>query len=332
VPCVLVSACPTLEQLGWGRLVLPPRRVEREGWPPLQILDRRDDDPRSGLYSPRMVEYLRSATSGQRAVCVLNRKGRARLLACGVCQAVARCEVCGAGVALGSDPARLTCPRCGTERPPVCTVCGASRLRARRVGVTRAREELEALAGQSVGEVTAETAGLPDTAVLVGTEAVLHRVQSVGGVGTVVFLDFDSELLAARYRAGEQALALLARAARLVGGRRGGGRLVVQTRVPDHPAVEAARRADPSLFAAPEAAIRASVCLPPATAIAELSGAGAADVVAALQTLGAPLELLGPSEGRWLVRAADHDVLCNALAAVPPGSQRVRIDVDPLRV
>jgi primosomal protein N' (replication factor Y) len=53
----------------------------------------------------------------------------------------------------------------------------------------------------------------------------------------VAFLDFDQELLAPRFRAAEQALWLLVRAARLVGPRRaalgtGAGRVLLQTRVP----------------------------------------------------------------------------------------------------
>jgi primosomal protein N' (replication factor Y) len=49
--------------------------------------------------------------------------------------------------------------------------------------------------------------------------------------------------------------------------------------------------------------------------------------------LGSPVgvEVLGPADDRWIVRAADHRTLCDALSAVirPPG--RLRIEVDPLR-
>ena len=79
--------------------------------------------------------------------------------------------------------------------------------------------------------------GDPGTRVVVGTEAVLHRVSSADAVA---FLDFDQELTAPRYRAPEQALALLALAGRVVRGRRDHGRLLVQTRQPDHPVIEAA--------------------------------------------------------------------------------------------
>ena len=63
--------------------------------------------------------------------------------------------------------------------------------------------------------------GPPSARVVVGTEAALHRVRDADAV---VFLEFDSELLAPRFRAAEQALALLARAARLVSRRRRCGR------------------------------------------------------------------------------------------------------------
>jgi primosomal protein N' (replication factor Y) len=44
------------------------------------------------------------------------------------------------------------------------------------------------------------------------------------------------------------------------------------------------------------------------------------------------IELLGPADGRWLVRAPDHRALCDALAGIerPPG--RLRVAVDPPRV
>ena len=62
----------------------------------------------------------------------------------------------------------------------------------------------------------------------------------------MAFLDIDVELLAPRYRAAEQAMALLVRAARLVGPRAGGGRLLVQTFLPHHEVVQAALHADPA--------------------------------------------------------------------------------------
>lgn len=322
IPCILLSPCPTLEMLEWASdVIVPGRSDERAGWPPLELVDRRGDDPRAGLYSQRLVDVVRS---GVRTLCVLNTKGRARLLACAMCGELARCESCRSPVA--EIDGALQCRRCGLSRPRLCAACGSQRLKALRVGVSRVREELEALAGVPVGEVTSSSTEVPDTAVVVGTEAVLHRVANAD---VVAFVDFDQELLAPRFRASELALTLLVRAARLVGGRQGAGRLMIQTRLPDHPVLDAAVHADPSRLAAAEAPLRIDLRLPPETAIALVDGEAAAAFV---QGLPGTVEALGPDEGRWLVRAADHRELCDALASAARPAGRLRIEVDPMRV
>ena len=318
VPCVVLSPCPSLEVLAWGSLLTASRRRERAGWAVLDVVDRRGDDPRSGLYSEPLVRLLRS---DRRVACVLNRKGRALLLACAVCGELARCERCGAAVE--QVPRGLRCRACGAERPAVCLACGSQRARVLRPGVSKVVEELGALVGDEVGEVTAQTGEPPGTRVTVGTEALFHRTDHADAVA---FLDFDQELLVPRFRAGEQALALLARASRLVGGR--SGSVLVQTRVPGHEVLEAAVHADPGRLAVVEDRRRAALGLPPYAAVAEVSGPGAAALVTALS---GSVEALGPDSGRWLVRAGDHRTLCDALAAVPRPRDRVRVEVDPAR-
>lgn len=328
VPCVLVTPCPTLDLLALGPVVHPAVDGERAGWALLLVADRRDDDPRLGLYSPQLVRAVRSA---ERVVCVLNRTGRARLLVCGACRSVARCERCGAAVvqAPGAEaPHPLLCLRCALQRPAVCAGCGSTALRQLRSGVTKVREELEALAGRPVGEVTAATDEIPATGVLVGTEAVLHRA---GPADVVAFLDFDQELLGSRLRAGEEALALLARASRLVGGRRRGGRILVQTRLVDHEVIEAARLGQPERVSRSEDETRRALRLPPHAALAVLTGPGAAAYGDALRGASG-VEVLGPAGGRTVLRAASHQQLCDALSAVARPAERVRVEVDPVRL
>jgi primosomal protein N' (replication factor Y) len=194
---------------------------------------------------------------------------------------------------------------------------------------------VEALARLPVGEVTATVAELPATPVLVGTTAVLSRAAHAGaGIGAVVFVDFDQHLLAPRYRAAEEAMALLARGARLVGGR-SGGRVLVQTRQPRHPVLEAAVRGDPGRLVDDELALRTELQLPPVVALATLSGD--TEVCAELAgRLEGRVEVTGPVGDRWLLRAPTHAALCDALAAAGRpagvGNDRLRIDVDPLDV
>jgi hypothetical protein len=123
---------------------------------------------------------------------------------------------------------------------------------------------------------------------------------------------------------------MLARAARLIGGRAGGGRILLQTRAPDHEVIDAALHADPSRLAVVESARRAALRFPPETAVASVSGA-AADAFVASLVRPAGLDVLGPAGGRWLVRAPDHAVLCDALAASPRPGGRLRIEMDPMR-
>jgi primosomal protein N' (replication factor Y) len=335
VPVVVTSPCPSVATLVQGRLVAPPRNEERRGWAQLEVIDLREEDPTEGLLSSPLVRALRRPGP---VACVLNRTGRARLLACPSCRQLACCDRCDGAVAQvrarnagdgglfdeGGDI--LRCRRCGEERPVVCHHCGTTRLAQLRPGVARLRRDLEALLGEPVAEISAQGASPAGTTarVSIGTEAVLHRTAEVS---TVAFVDFDQELTAHRHRAAEEALVLLARASRLVGGRR--GRVVVQTRRPTDTVLRAALHGDPGLVAAEESVRRRLLGYAPFGAVAVISGAGASTYATRLRRHGASVD--GPTGDRWLVRATDRDSLVAGLVAVPRPSGRLRIEVDPLR-
>lgn len=332
VPCLLVSPCPTVSALAWSgrRWVRPPVADERSSWPIVDVVDRSDEEPwRRSLLTSRLIAALRDPH--RTVVCVHNTPGRARLLACRTCRSLLLCERCEAAVQQRDD-GTLRCHRCGTERPPVCQACGSGALANVRPGVSRLRDDLEAAAGRPVVTVTAGPDG-PDgggsplvgerNGIYVGTEAVLHRVREAD---VVAFLDFDSELLAPRYRAAEQAFVLLVRAARMLGPRSRGGRLIIQTFEPDHPAVQAALLSDPARVAAPEAVRRRDLLLPPFGALARVSGPGATEFVIRSGLAHAP-----DGDG-VLVRAASWDELGPVLAGTPrPKGSRIRVEVDPAR-
>jgi len=335
----LVSPAPTVEAMQLaGDPIAPPAAEERAGWPRTEVVDLRDEPPGATLLSERLADALRRAVDeGGRAVCVLNRRGRARLLACRTCRELARCARCGAAVG-ADDHDAFACPRCGEERPQVCLACGGSRFRTVRPGVVRVREELAALIPRArVVAVDAGSAPLPAFDIAIGTEAVLHRIRGDQGraVRLVAFLELDQELLAARYRAAEQALWLLVRAARLLGGRSQGGTLLLQSRLPSDPVVLAASAGDPSAVMADERARREILGYPPFAGLAEIAG-GSAAVDAACDALRPAARILGPERDRALARAPSAAELCDAIAAVDLAPARalgrLRIDVDPLRV
>lgn len=329
IPCVLVSPVPTVSAREWaGNRVIDA--AEAAAWPAIRIIDRNADDRwASSLVTSALIEVLRD--HHKRVVCVLNVKGRARAVACDACRTVARCEQCDAGVAQPDDE-HLWCARCGTRRPVVCLSCGSQRMRSIRIGISRLRDELEAAAGRPVQEVKPTTEALdPRASVFVGTEAVLHRLDRAD---VVVFLDIDAELLAPRFRATEQALDLLAHGARIVATSSSStssapGEVIVQTAVPHHELLVGLAVGDLSAYVAAERSRRERLRLPPFGALAEISGAGTAEIAAHLRT-SLLLEVAGDDE-RVLVRAASWETLGAALREVPKGKKRVRIAVDPSR-
>jgi hypothetical protein len=122
----------------------------------------------------------------------------------------------------------------------------------------------------------------------------------------------------------------LALAARRLGGRRPGARLLMQTRLPTHPVVTAVLHADPARAADAAADQARRLRQPPFWALAQLAGEGAPELADRLIRLG--LEVSGPADGRYLVRAPDWKALADGLAEVgrPPGP--VRVEVAPARI
>ena len=328
-PLLLVSPCPSVVGLQGRRLVAPTREREREAWPSVDVVDRGDEEPwKRSLLSGDLISHLRA--NGLRVACVLNTKGQARLLACRGCGALVRCSECDLAMVEAVE-SRLDCGGCGASRDRLCASCGSTALARLKPGVARLRDEIEMAAGRDVLAVTGvdrETVDDSAADVFVGTEAVLHRVRRLD---VVAFLDFDAELLAPRYRAAEQALALVARAARAVGPRRGGGRVLLQTTLPDHEVVRASVAADPAIVSDSEISRRRLLRLPPESALAVVEGDGADSFAAGLAGL-AGLDVV-PHRDRWLVRAPAPDVLADALAANPkPAGSKLRIEVDPPRI
>ncbi|MEL6892820.1 MAG: hypothetical protein AAFP84_14580, partial [Actinomycetota bacterium] len=332
VPFVLISPAPSLvaveEYAGDHGVVHPPIERERRGWPTLEVVDRNGEEPwKRSLVTTPLIELLRS---DQRVLCISNTTGRARVLACRSCMALTRCERCEAAVGLDDD-GHLICRRCEEQRPPVCQRCGAGSFANLRPGVTRLREELEGAANRRVVAVTGADDDPPAASdVYVGTEAALHRV---GAVDVVAFLEFDSEMLAPRFRASEQALALLVRASRLA------PTVMVQTFEPNHEVIRAARTGDPGVVIDVERDRRRLLSLPPFGALAELSGTGLDDALDSLRSVvaadpdHAELVIGRIDERRALVRAPDWPSLNGALDRMErPAGGRLRVAIDPPRV
>lgn len=241
-------------------------------WPRIVVEDLGALPVWGSMLGTAMLGAVRSPGAG--TLCILNTKGGARLLACRSCRSVQRCVLCRS--ALSADGEAMTCRRCGEDRGSVCVECGGATLRTLRQGTTGLLAELRRSTGVTGVEVTAES--VADSlvgGVFVGTEALLNRVAHAD---TVVFCDIDRDLGAPRITAAREVLALVAKAARIVGP---GGSVVLQTRDPDHPAMRALAAADVDAAVADfldhDVAARRQLGLPPFARVLRITGVGGVD-------------------------------------------------------
>jgi primosomal protein N' (replication factor Y) len=349
IACILVSPVPSLRALHGvaGSVASLDPATEASHWPQIRVIDRRLDERwSSSMLSSELIEQLRDHS--RRIVCVLNVKGRARLLACGSCRELVRCDVCEAAMTMSSSK-QLECPRCANVRPAVCVKCGSGKLAVIKAGVSRLREELAAAAGRRIDEVVEVSAGdsadksgndtnsevVDQTKMLfVGTEAALHRVRDVD---TVVFLDIDQDISAPRYRAAEITLSLVVHAARLVARKTSDGLVMIQSMLADHALLRGLAVHDLSEFVYEEMARRQLMQLPPYGALAQVSGTGV-DQLADILRSNVLLQVSATNKDAVLVKSADWETLANSMsdalvAASTRGKKtlRTKTQIDPPR-
>ena len=361
IACLLVSPVPSLRALhgASGSVASLDPTTEASQWPHIRVVDRRQEERwSSSMLSSDLIEQLRDHS--RRIVCVLNVKGRARLLACGSCRELVRCDVCEAAMTMSASK-QLECPRCAHLRPAVCVKCGSGKLAVIKAGVSRLREELAAAAGRRIDEVVEISGGdsadksgkdknsevVDQTKMLfVGTEAALHRVRDVD---TVVFLDIDQEISAPRYRAAEITLTLIVHAARLVARKSSGqsrtsvsrnksdGLVMIQSMLADHALLRGLASHDLSVFVEEEMSRRKLMQLPPFGALAQVSGTGV-DQLADILRSNVLLQVSATNKDSILVKSSDWVDLANsisdALVAVSIRGKktlRIKTQIDPPR-
>jgi primosomal protein N' (replication factor Y) len=323
--CVLASLSPSVEtavalEAGEIRAARPPRAVERSTAPLVETVPPEAEDR-----SVRLGTLLRSVRS---AALVISRRGYGVARVCRSCGEPAACSVCRGPIVIeGGRPACRTCGAGGR-----CANCGGERFGVEPAGTERIAEWAGRLSGRPVDLEAGKGVPPPPASdrLLVGTAAAVKDVGPVG-VDLVAILDPDRALARAGMDAGAQALATWMEAAAWAGPRGGGGRVLVQTRRPAHPAIQALVRWDPLPFLRAEAGRRKEAGFPTGHAVFRVSGA--VELPDALRAAGAETVLSTTA----IVTEPDSTTarqgrtLC--LVAVPPmGLDRFRHEVRRLAV
>jgi len=324
VPLILSSAVPSAESV-----VTEASRTEvvhdADLWPRF-VIENLDDVPVAGsLLSSTLLSSI--TRPNETTVCVLNTKGKARLLVCKSCRAVQACGTC-ASLLTQDDQGVLHCARCQQDAGSVCVSCGRTTFTVPRGGVSQLVAQLHKSTQKSIVEVTAESDNSwVKGSVFVGTEAALFRVPTAD---TVVFADIDRDLSAPRVTASREVAALIVRAARLVGAR---GTVVIQTRTPHHPLLSAFANEQPMQalqeWNTRDIEQRQAFMLPPFALMASVSLADDEPFVDVQLPDGVSSALMAH---QLVVRAGTRELLTAAIGSLREKyGTRLRVHADPTR-
>jgi len=350
---VLVAGTATPRPETW--LELPrlelPRRVDGLRMPPVELVDMRGADPRSGPLHPDTWEALEEVrAAGAKAIVMINRRGFAPWLTCRSCGHHWSCPNCDVSLIVHRHSGRLVCHHCAhiEPQPRACPECASTTLSRAGAGTERIEELLaERLAPMPVFRLDSDTAaergaharilarfGEAPSAVLVGTQMVA-KGHDFPEVTLSAILDADATLRFPDFRAEERTFAMVAQLAGRSGRGEAGGEVIVQTLAPAASSIEHAARHDSAGFLAGELERRRLLRYPPFSHLARINFAceqeakletAAGELAAELrEKLPRGSELLGPApmfrvrnrhRRRILIKAADREGTVAAIRGV----------------
>ena len=328
---VLGSAHLTLETISSvGQTVDVYRRPPwRERTPRVELVDLRSQD-RGTVLSPPLIDGLRETlVRGSGALLFLNRKGFARALICRDCGKVPRCPSCEAALAYFRQNGVLLCIFCGMglSVPDTCPSCSGPHLQLVGEGTERVESEVLRLFPKAkVLRIDGETARKPGSAsglwrrlqcrdwdVVVGTQLLLNS-DAVPLVGLAGVVQADTVLSLPDFRAAERTFHLLCDLLNFVQPDSRGGRVILQTFLPTHHAVQALLRRDEELFRSEELSQRALLEYPPVVSLIMLNVSGFAE------------ESVKAAAAAWVARLKDElDKITRDRAAAESAGPRAGI-------
>jgi primosomal protein N' (replication factor Y) len=387
---VLGSATPSLEtwaaaQAGKLALLRLPDRPAGGTMPEVAVVDLRAEKHhgadaalrrRRAVLSAPLEEALRATVSrGEQAILLLNRRGFASFVQCGDCGDVRVCPNCSVSLTYHHTPEGLVCHHCLHREvfTPRCTACGGETSRQRGVGTQQletlvgellpsariARMDVDTTRGKWAHTEILDRFGAGAIDVLLGTQMIAKGLD-FPKVTLVGVIDADVGINLPDFRASERAFQLLSQVAGRAGRGTRRGRVLIQTRVPEHHAVTWAVAHDYEGFAAEEGQARESPPYPPTRYLTNVIVSGAEEAGVreealraaawareAATTHGIPVEVIGPApcpiervQQRWrwhfYLRAADHAALSRLgkgvaqAYAVGDRATRVVLDRDPV--
>jgi primosomal protein N' (replication factor Y) (superfamily II helicase) len=303
---VLGSATPSLESWanatsGKFRLLTLPERVGGGRLPDVQVIDLRKlatdytGMAQGGIdYGAVIREPLHDALvecmhRGEQSILLLNRRGYSSFVQCIDCGAVATCPYCSITLTHHRNPERLICHYClHKEDPrPDCTRCGGRNLRQRGLGTQQverllserfpsariARMDFDTTSGKWAHTRILDRVAAGEVDILLGTQMIAKGLD-FPNVTLVGVVDADTGINLPDFRASERCFQLLSQVSGRAGRGAKGGRVLIQTRLPNHHAVRYAVTHDYVSFVRDEMEGRADPPYPPNVRLANIVFSG----------------------------------------------------------
>lgn len=310
---VLGSATPSLEtwanaMAGKYSLLTLPERVGAARLPTVEVIDRRESkvkfqDERTPEDWLRLVisEELESALADrlakkEQSILLLNRRGYSSFVQCASCGFVATCPNCSISLTHHRTPERLVCHYCQHSEPLTtsCPQCKGTVLRHRGLGTQQverlladrfgnariARMDVDTTSGKWAHAEILDRVASGEVDILLGTQMIAKGLD-FPNVTLVGVVDADVGINLPDFRASERCYQLLSQVAGRAGRGPKGGRVFIQTRVPDHHAVTCAVTHDYHDFVRKEMAGRESPPYPPNIRVANVIFSGLTEAATA---------------------------------------------------
>jgi len=294
VPLVLGSATPSLEswhraQTGEYQRIEMPRRVLDRPLPAVGTIDLRNEvharRSRGAISRPLHIAIQQALAEGGQVILLLNRRGFSTHIQCPACGTVIRCPDCDIALTHHRTEEVALCHYCDyrVPAPDHCPQCRFAGIRYSGLGTQRLEAEVhvrfpdvpalrmdtDAMQRRGAHERALSAFRSGRVRILLGTQMIAKGLD-FPNVTLVGVINADTALHLPDFRAAERTFHLLTQVAGRTGRGEKGGRVLVQTLSPDHPAIRAATRHDYSAFAAQELPIREMLSYPPFTSMARL--------------------------------------------------------------
>ena len=385
VPLVLGSATPSLDSYhraksGEFELLEMPRRVRDLPLPAVDIVDLRQQvhsrQSRGSIsrhLHAAMVEALRD---GGQVILLLNRRGYSTHIQCPACGHVVQCPDCEIALTHHRSEDMALCHYCDYTIPapnecPECTFAGIrysgqgtqrleAEVKARFPNVPCLRMDTDTMRGRGSHESALNAFRQGKVRILLGTQMIAKGLD-FPNVTLVGVINADTALHLPDFRAAERTFQLVTQVAGRTGRGDRGGRVLVQTFSPEHPAIVAAARHDYAGFTAGELPVRKMLSYPPFSTMLRFVIRGPSEEITrhfaehlaeslkeSLRSNEAGARLLGPApapfaklRGRYRfqiqVQGPDADRLRAATrmataGLAPPEDVQWIVDVDPMEM